>query len=69
MIKRAIIVILSCTLLLGADACKSKKIPCPTYKDSFPDKPSKKRKTNKPPKQEKPSKPKSGVLPPGYKGK
>lgn len=67
MIKRAIIVILSCTLLLGADSCKSKKIACPTYKDSFPDKKSGKKK-NKPPKQVKPGKPKSGVLPPGYKG-
>lgn len=67
MFKQIIIAFLSCTLLLGSGACKSKKIPCPTYKDSFPDKKNSKKK-NKPPKQEKPGKPKSGVMPPNYKG-
>ena len=46
-------------------ACKSNKIPCPTYKDSTPQHKSKKAEPQIP----KASKPKSGVLPPGYKKK
>ena len=64
---RGLIVTLVLALMMASTpSCNSNKIACPTYKDSFPEK--KAHKQTSAPKQ-KISKPKSGVLPPGYKGK
>jgi hypothetical protein len=57
----------SMAVLAVSPSCKSNKIPCPTYADSFPEKKAKKGKQK--PDIPKPTKPKSGVLPPGYKVK
>jgi hypothetical protein len=59
------LLLFSCSVILIAPSCKSNKIPCPTYADSFPEKKAKKGKQE--PQIPKPTKPKSGVLPPGYK--
>lgn len=61
------VVFLSVALALIMPSCKSNKIPCPTYADSFPDKKAKKGKQK--PDVPKSTKAKSSVLPPGYKAK
>ncbi|MFN8310924.1 MAG: hypothetical protein U0T73_13260 [Chitinophagales bacterium] len=61
---------LTAGMLLLENCSSSSKIPCPTYKDSLPEKTHHgKPGSQKPPKQEKISKPKSGVLPTDGSGK
>lgn len=67
MLKNILVLAFAASIIVSMPSCKSNKIPCPTYADSFPDKKAKKGKQK--PDVPKATKPKSGVLPPGYKGK
>lgn len=64
MFRTILIALFSLSVVAGASSCNNNKIPCPTYKDSFPEKKGKKKKAE--PQIPKATKPKSGVLPPGY---
>ncbi len=66
-LKKISILFFAFALAATMPSCKSNKIPCPTYADSFPDKKAKKGKQK--PDVPKSTKAKSSVLPPGYKGK
>ena len=66
-LKKIWLLFFAFALVVIIPSCKSNKIPCPTYADSFPDKKAKKGKQK--PQVEKPAKAKSSVLPPGYKAK
>jgi hypothetical protein len=65
MLKKIWLLFFAAVLMSGMPSCKSNKIPCPTYADSFPEKKAKKGKQK--PEAQKPTKAKSSVLPPGYK--
>lgn len=67
MLKNILMLAFAASAIISVPSCNANKIPCPAYADSFPDKKAKggKQKPSVP----KPTKPKSGVLPPGYKGK
>ncbi len=52
---------MSAVLLSALPSCNANKVTCPTYKDSFPDNPKKKKKPE--PQIPKVTKPKSGLLP------
>lgn len=67
MLKNILVLAFAASLIVSTPSCNSNKIACPTYADSFPDKKAKGGKQK--PSMPKASKPRSGVLPPGYKGK
>ncbi len=67
MFKKIWLLFFAAALFATMPSCKSNKIPCPTYADSFPEKKAKKGKQK--PDVPKATKAKSSVLPPGYKGK
>ena len=66
-LKKIWILFFAFALVAVMPSCKSNKIPCPTYADSFPEKKAKKGKQK--PDVPKSTKAKSSVLPPGYKAK